>query len=172
MDFFKLINVRESIRDYNPTKKVSNDVLLKIANAGRIAPSASNRQPWRFIVVSSVEMLAKLRLCYNRGWFKSAPHILIVVGDRDKSWVRKTDNYNSIETDLTIAMDYMILAAEALGVGTCWISAFDNKIVRDALQLSNNEVVYNITPLGYPTTGFQKKDQKIRKSIDDVVEFL
>jgi len=66
----------------------------------------------------------------------------------------------------------MILAAEALGIGTCWISAFDNAVLRNALQLSENEIVYNITPLGYPNKGFQKKSVKIRKSIDEVVEFL
>ncbi len=172
MNFFELIKTRESIRDYNPDAKVSENTLLKICEAGRIAPSASNKQPWKFLIISSDEMLEKVRPCYHREWFKQAPHILVVVGDSSKSWIRKTDNYNSIETDLTIAMDHIILAAEAEGVGTCWISAFDNKVLRNALQLSDNKVVYNITPLGYPNRGFQKKDMKIRKSIDEIVEFL
>ena len=172
MDFFNLINTRESIRDYNPDAKISESILLKIINAGRIAPSASNKQPWKFLIISSPEMLEKVRPCYHRDWFKDAPHILVVVGDKSSSWIRKSDNYNSIETDLTIAMDHMVLAAEAEGIGTCWISAFDNAVLRNALQLSENEIVYNITPLGYPNKGFQKKSVKIRKSIDEVVEFL
>ena len=172
MDFFELIEVRESIRDYNPDTKIAESTLLKIVNAGRIAPSASNKQPWKFLIISSPEMLEKVRPCYHRDWFKDAPHILVVVGDKSSSWIRKSDNYNSIETDLTIAMDHMVLAAEAEGIGTCWISAFDNTILRNALQLSDNEIVYNITPLGYPNKGFQKKSTKIRKSIDEVVEFL
>jgi len=172
MDFIELIENRESIRDYNPQSKVSKNILLKICEAGRIAPSASNKQPWNFLIISSDEMLQKVRPCYHRDWFKKAPHILVVVGDRSSSWVRKIDDYNSIETDLTIAMDHMILAAEALGVGTCWISAFDNKVLRAAINLADNEVVYNITPLGYPNKEFRKKEVKIRKSIDEVVEFL
>lgn len=172
MDFFELIDVRESIRDYDPEAKVSKSTLLKIVDAGRVAPSASNKQPWKFLIISSDDMLNRIRPCYHKEWFKNAPHILIVVGDNSSSWVRKTDDYNFIETDLTIAMDHMILAAEALGVGTCWISAFDNAILREALQLSAKEVVYSLTPLGYPNKGFTKKSAKIRKSIDEVVEFL
>ncbi len=172
MDFFELINTRESIRDYDKDAKVSKETLLKIVDAGRIAPSASNKQPWKFLIVSSVEMLEKVRHCYHKEWFKNAPHILVVVGDNSNSWIRKADNYNSIETDLTIAMDHMILAAEAEGVGTCWISAFDNIILRKALRLTDNEVVYNITPLGYPKKDFRKKATKTRKHINEVVEFL
>ena len=58
---------------------------------------------------------------YARDWFQKAPHVLIVLGDKKKSWNRSYDNYNSIETDLTIAMDHMILAAENEGVGSCII---------------------------------------------------
>lgn len=172
MDFFELLKNRESIRDYNPQSKVSKSNLLKIVDAGRIAPSASNKQPWKFIIVSSDEMLEKIRPCYHKDWFKNAPHILVVVGNKNNSWIRRADNYNSIETDLTIAMDHMILAAEALGIATCWIAAFDNTKLRNALQLSDNEIVYSITPLGYPNKGFQKKAIKNRKSIDEVVKFL
>jgi len=172
MDYFELINNRESIRDYNPNIKVNKSTLLKIVNAGRIAPSASNKQPWKFLIISSDEMLNKIRPCYHRDWFKEAPHILIVVGYKNNSWIRRTDDYNSIETDLTIAMDHMILAAEAEGVGTCWIAAFDNTILRKSLQLTENEIVYSITPLGYQNKGFQKKSTKIRKSLEEVVEFL
>lgn len=172
MDYFELINNRESIRDYNPNTKVNKNTLLKIIDAGRIAPSASNKQPWKFLIISSDEMLNKVRLCYHSDWFKNAPHILVVVGNKSNSWIRKTDNYNSIETDLTISMDYMILAAEALGVGTCWISAFDNEILRKSLQLTKNEIVYSITPLGYPNKGFQKKAVKTRKTLEEVVKFL
>ena len=172
MNYFDLIKARESVRDYNPDRKVEKTILLKIADAGRLAPSAANRQPWKFLLVSSDETLQKVRQCYHQKWFKSAPHILIAVGDNAKSWVRQSDNYNFIETDLAIAMDHMILAAEAEGIGTCWISAFDNKILREALELTDNEVVYSITPLGYPNEGYQKKREKVRKPLDKVVEFI
>ena len=172
MNYFDLIKARESVRDYNPDRKVEKSILLKIADAGRLAPSAANRQPWKFLIISSDEMLQKVRQCYHQKWFKSAPQILIAVGDNAKSWVRQSDNYNFIETDLAIAMDHMILAAEAEGIGTCWISAFDNKILRETLELADNEVVYSITPLGYQNEGYQKKGEKIRKPLGEVVMFI
>ncbi len=172
MEFFELIRSRESVRDYDSDRKIDKKTLLKIAEAGRIAPSAANKQPWEFIIVSSERMLHKINPCYHRPWFKDAPHILIVVGDKSCSWVRQADNYNSLETDLTIAMDHMILAAEDLGIGTCWIAAFDNTILRDALELETNQVVYAITPLGYQTKGFKKQNKKIRKPIEEVIRFI
>ncbi|MBN2571302.1 MAG: nitroreductase family protein, partial [Ignavibacteriales bacterium] len=78
----------------------------------------------------------------------------------------------SIETDLTIAMDHMILTAESEGVGTCWIAAFNEKILREALELKDNEVVYAITPLGYQNDGFKKRVEKDRKSFNEVIKFL
>lgn len=172
MDFYDLVRNRESIRDYDPHRPVPEDVLRRILEAGRLAPSAVNYQPWRFMVISSPEMLAKVRPCYPRPWFHDAPHILVVVGDRSKAWVRQADNYNSIETDLTIALDHMILAAEYEGVGTCWIGAYDPAMLYEALSLNGDEVVYSITPLGYPREGFKKRGGKKRKPLSEVVEFL
>ena len=80
MDFYDLIKNRESIRDYDPARPVEKDKLNRILNAGRIAPSAANKQPWHFLVISSGEMLDKVKRCYHRDWFKDAPHILIVAG--------------------------------------------------------------------------------------------
>ena len=63
----------------------------RILEAGRLAPSAANRQPWRFLVIESPAMLAKVRPCYTRPWFHDAPHILAVTGDRAKAWTRAAD---------------------------------------------------------------------------------
>ena len=172
MEFYDLINTRESIRDYDSEKPVSEEVLVRILEAGRLAPSAGNRQPWTFVVVSSPEKLTEVRECYHKEWFKQAPHILVVVGDKSKSWVRPYDGYNSIETDLAIAMDHMILAAANEGVGTCWIIAFDYEKLAKAIDLYENEVIYCITPLGYPHDGFQKKGQKIRKPMGEIVKWI
>lgn len=172
MEFYDLIKTRESIRDYDPNKPVNESVLNRILEAGRMAPSASNRQPWKFVVVSSAEKLNAVRKCYHREWFKQAPHILVVVGDKSKSWVRSYDEYNSIETDLAITMDHLVLAAENEGVGTCWIIAYDYNKLAEAIGLKKNEVIYSITPLGYPQDGFQKKGNKIRKPLEEIVRFL
>jgi nitroreductase len=170
MDFQKLIYERESIRSYDPFRPVQDEILSRIVNAGRIAPSAANIQPWKFILVSSKENLEKVRACYPREWFCYAPHILIVKGNKKLAWKRTLDGYNSIETDLTIAMDHMILAAENEGIGTCWIANFNPVILRTALHLGKDEYVFAITPLGYPKSGFKKIGAKQRKPMDEILE--
>jgi nitroreductase len=102
MDFFELVAGRESIRSYDPQRPLSHDVLVQLLEAGRLAPSAANLQPWRFIVVSSAAKLAGLRNAYKRPWFADAPHVLVIVGNKEQSW-KRGDGYNSIETDLAIA---------------------------------------------------------------------
>jgi nitroreductase len=172
MEFNSLIRVRESIRNYDRDNPVSKDTLERILDAGRMAPSARNYQPWKFLVIESAEMLEKVRACYSREWFKEAPHILIVVGERDQAWTRNYDGYNSVETDLAIAMTHLILAAENEGIGTCWIEAYDPAILRDAIKLNENQVVFGITPLGYPKKGFRKAGNKIRKPLSEIVKYL
>lgn len=172
MDFYDLISNRESVRDYDPNRPVEKAVLTRILNAGRLAPSANNRQPWTFVLVSSKEKLEQVRACYHKHWFKNAPHVLIIVGDKSKSWVRSFDGYNSIETDLTIAMDHIILAAEYENVGTCWIEAYDPKLLAEAIDLKENEVVYSITPLGYQTKNYQKHGNKERKPLEEITKII
>ncbi|MCP5061623.1 MAG: nitroreductase [Ignavibacteriae bacterium] len=172
MDFYELITNRESVRDYDPNKSIDSSIINRILNAGRLAPSASNKQPWTFLLVSSEEKLEKVRACYKKSWFQQAPHILIIIGDKTKSWFRSYDGYNSIETDLTIAMDHIILAAEYENIGTCWIEAYEPKILSDAISLKENEVVYSITPLGYQNKGYKKQSNKKRKPLEEIVKII
>ena len=172
MNFHDLVSGRESIRNYDPGRPVDEDVLNSILEAGRMAPSAANRQPWRFLLISSGGMLKKVRKCYSGAWFHEAPHILVVLGRVNEAWVRSKDGYNSLETDLAIAMDHMILAAESEGVGTCWIAAFDPDVLYEALSVKQNERIFAITPLGYPQGGFTKRRNKQRKPVEQVVQRL
>lgn len=172
MDYYDLIRGRESVRNYDPNRKIDDSVLYRILNAGRLAPSASNRQPWTFLLVSSKEKLEKVRACYQKSWFQKAPHILIIIGDKSKSWVRSYDGYNSIETDLAIAMDHIILAAEYENIGACWIEDYDFKILSDAICLKENEVIFAITPLGYQNRGYQKQGNKVRKPLEEIIKII
>ena len=172
MNFHELAYQRESIRNYNPNRPVETEKLHRILETGRIAPNAANRQPWRFYLVSSEENLKKIRLAYQRTWFQDAPHVLIVAGKRAQAWVRPYDGYNAIETDLTIAMDHIILAAEYEGLATCWIAAFDPEKLRATGIFAEEEEVFAITPLGYPKEGFLKRGIKDRKAFEDVVKFV
>ena len=172
MEYPELISNRESVRNYDPGRSVSKEILEKILDAGRLAPSACNLQPWKFLVISSSAMLEKVKACYNRDWFKDAPHILVALGLRDQAWNRSYDGYNSVETDVAIAMTHIILAAENEGVGTCWIAAYNPALLKEALNIKDNQLIFGITPLGYPKPGFQKSLIKKRKLLEDIVEFL
>lgn len=172
MEFYDLIRSRESVRNYDPDRPVPKDILERILDAGRLAPSACNIQPYKFLVISSTENLEKVRACYNRPWFKDAPHILIVIGRRDLAWSRSYDGYNSIETDVAIALTHLILAGENEGVGTCWIAAYNPSILKEALNLQENQVIFGITPLGYPNPGYKKTVDKKRNTLEEIAEFL
>lgn len=172
MDYVQVVKSRVSVRNYDPEKKVPKEVLKRILEAGRLAPSAANRQPWHFLVVTSQEILAQVKQSYSAPWFQDAPAVLAVTGKRSDAWTRKHDGYNSLETDLTIAMDHMILCADTEGVGTCWIAAFDPKILGSALSLGAEEVVFAVTPLGYPREGYEKPKEKSRKALEELVTFL
>ena len=172
MEYTELIRYRESIRNYDPDRPVPKEILERILDAGRLAPSAHNLQPWKFLVISSSPLLEKVKACYTREWIKDTPHILVVIGLRDQAWNRNYDGYNSVETDVAIAMTHIILAAENEGVGACWIAAYNPVLLKEALSPEKNEIIFGITPLGYSKPGFQKSLIKKRKSLEDIVTFL
>ena len=172
MEFTELIRIRGSVRNYDPDRSVPKEILERILNAGRLAPSACNYQPWKFLVISSPDILEKVRDCYQRDWFKDAPHILVALGLRDQAWNRSYDGYNSVETDVAIAMTHIILAAENESVATCWIAAYIPALLKKVLNRDENQLIFGITPLGYPKPGFHKTLIKKRKSLEDIVEFL
>ena len=168
MDFNEVILKRESVRNYDPDRPVDINILKRILEAGRIAPSASNYQPWEFWLISSQEMLAKVKPCYSRQWFADAPHILVVTGDMEQAWER-ADGFNSLQTDLAISMHQMVLAAINEGLGSCWVTNFKPEVLRAALGLKESVKVYGITPLGYPRPGFISRTAVMRKPLQDVV---
>jgi nitroreductase len=172
MDFYKVVRSRRSIRDYDPERDIPDEVLQRILEAGRLAPTASNRQPFRFKVIRSKKRREEICACYKGQWLKDAPVILVAVGYRDQAWIRQQDGQSSVEVDLTIALDHMILAAAAEGVGSCWILAYDYQRLKNVLHLKENEVVSCITPLGYPCQGESAGGPVLRKEISEIVEFI
>jgi len=172
MEYSELIRIRESVRNYDPNRRVPGEIMEKILDAGRLAPSACNCQPWKFLVISSSAMLEKVRACYKRDWFGEAPHILVILGLKDQAWSRSFDGYNSIETDVAIAMTHIILAAENEGVGACWVEAYNPTLLREAINPGVNELIFGIVPLGYTKPGFKKVSEKKRKSLEEIVYYI
>jgi nitroreductase len=158
MDFAELIRARYSVRSYRPGP-VEPDKLERVLEAARLAPSACNRQPFRMLVVSTAGREAELAPIYPRSWFTQAPLIIAACGVASEAWVRR-DGKVYVDVDVTIAMDYLILAAANEGLGTCWIAAFDPVAARRALRLDPGWEPLLLTPLGYPADSQPPKQRK------------
>jgi nitroreductase len=166
MEFLELIRNRYSVRTYKPDP-VEDDKLEQILEAARLAPTAANRQPFRVLVIHTEGRQEELRRIYRRGWFVDAPIILCACGVPAENWVRMDGkNYNDV--DVAIAMDHLILAAASLGLGTCWIAAFDPDAAREVLNLPAGVEPIAFTPLGYPA---DTPGEKKRKPLDELVRY-
>ena len=148
MDLFQVIETRYSVRGYRPDS-IDDDTLAKVLEAARRAPTAANRQPFRIVVVSTQGRTEELARVYGRPWFSQAPLVLAFVAVPSEAW-RRMDGKPYDEVDATIAMDHLVLAATALGLGTCWVAAFDPGAAREVLGLPDDVEPIAFTPLGYP----------------------
>lgn len=168
MAILDLIKSRRSVRAYS-TETVNDEVLNSVLEAGRLAPSACNYQPWIFIVIRERENRLRMSTVYNRDWFFNAPVIICVCCNHNESWHRK-DNKDFGDIDIAIAVDHMTLAAQEAGLGTCWIGNFDSRTASQLLNLPAHIEPVIVTPLGYPLSK-DKAAQKIRKSSGDIVYY-
>ncbi|KYK34906.1 MAG: nitroreductase [Thermoplasmatales archaeon SG8-52-3] len=148
MEFENVIKSRQSVRDYS-SKKVENEKINFIIECARFAPSWTNKQCWQFILVEEkkiIEELAKTSII-NR-WLKNVPMIIVACGNPKESGNRNDIDYYIV--DVAIALEHIILAATDKGLGTCWIGGFDEKKVKEILNIPENFRVIAMTPLGYP----------------------
>jgi len=166
MEFLELAKKRYSVRAYK-SDPVEDDKLQKVLEAARLAPTACNLQPFQFIVINTKGREAELRRIYSCSWFVQAPIVICVCGIPSQSWVRQ-DGKNYCDVDVTIAMDHLILAAADLGLGTCWIGAFNPDAARAVLSLPDDVEPIAFTPLGYPD---DQPGYKSRKSIDKLIRY-
>ena len=146
MDFLKLCADRYSVRSFADTP-IPDGVLAEILEAGRLAPTAMNLQPQRIFVIRSEEALTKMRAvkkCYGAGT------VLMVCGDTEVACNRPKVDHSMAEMDCAIVTTQMMLAATALGVGSCWICAFDVPAMAKAFDLPENLTPFVLLALGYP----------------------
>jgi nitroreductase len=158
MDVFEAIRIRRSIRKFRP-KSIPDEKLKMILEAGHLAPSASNRQPWRFVVVKDPErkrILAKA--ADNQTFIADASVIVVALGDPEASprWFRQ---------DPMIAVEHMVLAATALGYGTCWIGAFNEEEIKRLLRIPEELKVIALLPIGFPDETPAPRERKPLKKI-------
>lgn len=166
MEFFELIEKRYSVRAYQSTA-VEEEKLKKVLEAAVLAPTAANKQPFRFLVIKTAGRQKELKRIYGRDWFFQAPLVICACAVRDESWIRK-DGKNYGEVDATIAFTHLVLAARDLGLGTCWIAAFDPEAARDVLELPAELEPVAFTPLGYPADEWKPKK---RRPVSDLIQF-
>lgn len=145
---YEVIRVRRSIRKYK-AKRIEEDKLFRVLEAGRLSPSAANKQPWHIIIITDPEIREKMKEAYSRSWFYEAPAILVVCVEPNIAWVRE-DGETYWKVDGAIAMQSMILQATEEGLGTCWIGAFHEAAVKKILGIPPHIRIVAMTPLGYP----------------------
>ena len=158
MDIFETIAARHSVRSYKPDP-VDDATLGRVLEAARRAPTAANRQPFRIVIIHTRGREEELARVYGRPWFTQGPLVLAVVVVPSEAW-RRSDGKFYGEVDATIAMDHLVLAATALGLGTCWVAAFDPEAARDVLGLPADVEPVAFTPLGYPDQPARSTDRR------------
>ncbi len=147
MDVIDAIKARKSVRNYL-NKAVEEEKLIAILEAGRLAPSASNRQEWRFVIVRDLETKRRLaEIANGQTFIGEAPVVIVACAETDGHVMRCGQPCYPI--DVAIALDHLTLAATELGLGTCWIGAFDENKVKEILRIPAEIRVVGLMPLGY-----------------------
>ena len=165
MNLLELIKARYSCRNYQPTS-VEQDKLNYIMECVRLAPSAVNKQPWKFRVITNEADKAKLKECYHRDWFKTAPMYIIASIMHDEEWVRADGKHHG-DIDIAIAVEHLCLAATEQGLATCWVCNFDVEKCKQHFAFADNEEPAVLIPLGYAADEMKEKN---RKAMSDIVK--
>lgn len=169
MTFIQLARKRHSTRDFLPDE-IEQEKIEYLLECARLAPSAVNYQPWKFVVVRSEMYKEALRKCNSKEWFQKAPLYIVVCADSEKAWIRPEDGKCHADIDAAIATEHLCLAAAEIGLGTCWVCRFNPTEVARALAISSPFYPVAIIPLGYPAT--QQQKAIARKSLQEITTFI
>lgn len=170
MKLLKLIQKRYSVRNYLP-QNVEDEKLNYILECTRLAPSACNYQPWFFYVIKDKMTKEAVIESYDRPWMKEAPVLIVVCKDSDISW-KRTDGKDSGDIDAAIVAEHICLAAEDIGLGTCWVCNFNLECLTKALNIPQNMEAIAIFPIGYVDTEKSKVPAKKRKELDEITKWI
>jgi nitroreductase len=164
MSVLDVILSRRSIRGYED-KEIPKDVLDKIVESGRQSPSAANRQPYRFVIVTDSEIKKAISGLIAR-FIKSAP--VVIVGCANPK-AMLTGKWSTVDT--AIALENMVLAAWSLGVGSCWIGSFDEEKVKDSLKIPRDWKVVALVSFGYPAETPKQRKKKAATELFNLNHF-
>lgn len=172
-----MIKARTSVREYSD-KPVEDETISYVLECARLAPSYANKQCWRFIVIKNketIELITKTTII-NR-WLKTAPVLILACADPADSGTHNSIEYYTV--DVSIALEHIILAATDVGLGTCWIAEFNEKKLKELLEIPKRVRIVGLTPLGYPVGKKGITEQitktllktKKRKTLDEIVHY-
>ena len=157
MDLLEVIKTRRSVRKYK-SKAISEEDLKKILTAAQLAPSAGNKQPWRFIVVRDKKTKEKLgEIARNQTWISDAGVIIVALA-MDKNSPEVYERW--VERDVMTAVEHMALTAWSLGLGSCWIGAFYEDKVKKLIDIPDEMTVINLLPIGVPDHSPEARGRK------------
>jgi nitroreductase len=166
MDVSEAIEVRRSIRKYKNTE-IEDGKLEKILKSARIAPSAANRQEWKFVVVKDANTRMKLVEACNGQKFVTEAPLLIVACSTESEKIMPCGQY-AYTVDLSIALSFMILQATEFELGTCWLGAYNENMVKNILNIPDDIKIVGMITVGYPD---ENPDARPRKTIEEIVTF-
>lgn len=170
MDVFKAIEKRRSIRAFK-SQDVPKRIVMKLIDAARCAPSAGNIQPWQFIIVTKPEIKKKLsEAALDQEFIENAPIVIVVCADGPLSSQRygvRGETLYCIQ-DTAAAIQNIHLAACSLGLGSCWVGAFEEDQARAALHIPSEIRPVALVPIGYAA---EKPQARRRKSVDEIAHY-
>jgi len=164
MELWEAIRNRRSIRKYKD-QPVEEEKLARVLEAGRLAPSAGNRQEWKYVVVQDARVRQKLVEAANGQQFVGEAGVCLVCCAVGGEHVMSCGQA-SYPIDVAISVDHMTLAAVEEGLGTCWIGAFQEPAVKELLSIPEEVRVVALLPLGYPD--MEPKPRR-RKAMEEIV---
>ena len=170
MNVLEAITNRRSVRAYS-SRSIPAEVMQRMRQALRYAPSACNNQPWHFILVEDEKLRQAVAAAANKQhWMAPAPVTVVACGLPEQAYKQMGGYGNSVDVDVAIALDHLTLAAAAEGLGTCWIGAFSEEQVKLLLGIPANVKVVAMTPLGYPASPdlLRRIDETRRKGESEI----
>lgn len=165
MNVQEAIKTRRAVRNYKPDA-VSEESLKKVLESARLAPSAKNKQDWKFIVVRDPEKRKQLSEAASQEFLAKAPLIIIGVS-LDPDYIMRSE-VPAYAVDLGIAMEHIALAAVEEGLGTCWVGGFSQKEAKETLKIPEKYKVVILMPLGFPA---DQSTFKLRKNLEEITCF-
>jgi len=164
MEFAELVEYRKSVRAFKPDA-IEQDKLERVMNAARLAPSAANVQPWKFILVKDDAMKrAMVDLCWKQRFVAEAPLVIVACALPART---RIGGAPSAMVDAAIAVTHLILAAAAEKLGTCWIGAFESQPLKELLTIPDDVSIAAVLPIGYPVD--DSRVAKSRKAFDQII---